>query len=247
MYSVLSVEGCAPTPTTRLISLIRTYPCHSGSMTPSTFGGQVDLQRMCDEVAESLRRIYRRDPDPSYLIFPEKRFEIRRISEQESKILFTQWLQRASLPYSIETPTMKTFMLTGVTPQSALTDVTVYSNEGALTRVLNIELKAGQPGMESFRKDLEKLLQEQVPGMWFHTLEKATPSSWKSLHRKIEQAFVRLEEVFDEGVSTASHSTYFYFCVLTEQATGQAPIPPFNVNFSRWREDLDRGFASVES
>jgi len=209
-------------------------------MTSIAFKNQFDPERMCNEVAEALQRIYLQKPDPSYLIFPEKRFGVRRVSEQESRILVTQWLQRASLSYSIETPTTKTFIQQGVTAQSALTDVTVYSQGDGAKRELNIELKAGQPGVESFRKDLEKLLQEQIPGMWFHTLVTASPNSWKALYRKIERALASLEVRFYDEFDTATHSIYFYFCVLDG-----ASIPPFYVGFGTWREDLDRGFASV--
>lgn len=37
---------------------------------------------------------------------------------------------------------------------------------------VNVELKAHYCGIESIRKDLEKLIREDTTGVWFHTLER---------------------------------------------------------------------------
>ena len=83
----------------------------------------------------------------------------RRVSEQESRVLLTQWFERHGFYYSIETPTKGIYQQSGTRWLSARTDITVYGSSvpDPSNRVLNIELKAGQPPWESFRKDFEKL------------------------------------------------------------------------------------------
>ncbi len=161
------------------------------------------------------------------LIFPVNREVLgsaRRVSEQESKILFTQWLDRNGLVHSVETPTRTTFRQTGVAELSARTDVTVYGSFSETDRILNIELKAGlqggAAGLESFRKDLEKLLREGTDGLWFHTLT-AAPRTWDTLVNTIHAALTILEVETDPDCAAktaategAIHSIHFAFCVL---------------------------------
>ena len=64
--------------------------------------------------------MHREEADPSHLIFPNKRDGKPRVSEQESKILVTQWLRDEGYTFSIETPTEEMFRQKGETKQSAL-------------------------------------------------------------------------------------------------------------------------------
>lgn len=50
-------------------------------------------ERLSREVAASLWSIYHERPDAPRLIWPAKRDDSTRVSEQESKILITQWLE----------------------------------------------------------------------------------------------------------------------------------------------------------
>ena len=56
------------------------------------------------------------------LIFPKKRDEEIRISEQESRVLFCGLLNNLNYFYSVETPTEELYTQKGDTPQSALSD-----------------------------------------------------------------------------------------------------------------------------
>jgi len=62
-------------------------------------------ERLCREVAASLWAVYHKRPDAPHLILPLKRDDSKRVSEQDSKILITQWLERNGMFYPIETPT----------------------------------------------------------------------------------------------------------------------------------------------
>jgi len=191
-------------------------------------------KRLCREVAESLWAVYHERPDATHLIWPAKRDDSTRVSEQESKILITQWLERNVVFYSVETPTRKRYTQKGNASLSARIDVTVYGSRNPADRVLNIELKAGTSGLEAFRKDFEKLLREGVPGLWFHTLRKATAATWRSIEKKMCEAFDRVPK----HTEAATHSVHFAFCVLE-----QPMLVEFDLDFSAdWHEHLGQRF-----
>lgn len=60
------------------------------------------------------------------------------------------------------------------------------------------------------RKDLEKLTREGVQGLWFHTLEKATPRTLDTLIDRMRVAWAQLAD--HSGV--ADHSIHFVVCAL---------------------------------
>jgi len=191
-------------------------------------------ERLCREVAASLWAVYHKRPDAPRLIWPAKRDDSTRVSEQESKILITQWLERNGVFYSVETPTRKRYTQKGNASLSARIDVTVYGSRDPADRVLNIELKAGTSGLEAFRKDFEKLLREGVPGFWFHTLTNAHDATWRSIEDKIRESLDRVPE----HTKAATHSVHFAFCVLEPPM-----LVEFDLDFSAdWREQLGRLF-----
>ncbi len=151
----------------------------------------------------------------------------RSASEQESKILITQWLQSYGVNYSIETPTTGQYQQSGQAQMSARIDVTVYGSRNAANRVMNLELKAGTASLEAFRKDFEKLLREGIPGLWFHTVASASDATWRTLSGKMEEALGRLASQADR----TNHAIWFAFCVLD---TPQ--LVEFELNFNgEWR------------
>lgn len=140
-----------------------------------------DYKAMCRDVAGSLWALYHDRPDAPCLIFPAKRDGVLRVSEQESKILISQWLQSHSVHYSIETPTTGQYQQSGQAEMSARIDITVYGSRNAANRAVNLELKAGTASLEAFRKDFERLFREGIPGLWCHTVESASSATWGTL------------------------------------------------------------------
>ena len=247
-----------------------------------------------DHIKESLVAMWAAQESPSIpvsgLVFPKKRAKkggkgdpVTRVSEQESKIIATEWLRCEDYPFSIETPTLKRFRFSvnesgaeSDTPsgdkeseedsaneesegdtddgdgQSARTDVTIYQHNGKnLFPLLNIELKALQPKWEAFRKDLEKLLRENVEGMWFHTLEVGQQRSWDSIGWKLWQAFEALEKDlrgFKAMMEDSSHSVRFRVVALNPPAESLDPPQEeeFKIRFAHWREDLEARFPREE-
>lgn len=191
-------------------------------------------------VSDYLWSAYHDRPGRPTLTFPYRRNGTRRVSEQESRILITQWLENHSHYYSIETPTTEKYTQKGQRALSARTDVTVYSQGPDLKRRVNIELKSGTPEMESFRKDFEKLLREGLAGVWFHTCENASRDTWNTIEERMSDAFRRL----GGEISGSKQSIVFCFCVL------QPPqYVDFDIDFSKdlgeqwpacFRRSLDR-------
>jgi hypothetical protein len=100
-----------------------------------------------------------------------------RVSEQEARFALVEALCRtSSLKYSVETPTTKNYSFTGKDEVAARIDLTVYNTDGS--RICNIEFKAKGFSCErkdllSVSKDVQKLLREPEPALWFHLLESA--------------------------------------------------------------------------
>lgn len=193
-----------------------------------------DLRTMCRDVARQLWAMYHQRSDAPALVFPIKRDNSRRISEQESKILITQWLAGHGVNYSIETPTRGAYQQSGQAGMSARIDVTVYGSPSPADRRLNMELKAGTSSLEAYRKDFEKLLREGIPGLWFHTLEAASEGAWRSIESSMAESFSRLSAHTD----AAQHTVHFAFCVLN-----QPQLVEFDLDFSAdWRAKFAQGF-----
>lgn len=172
------------------------------------------IESLCSPLAQAMWSVHSvTENGGSRLIFPFKRTDTARVSEQESKILLCQVLERSPWYYSIETPTRETYMQSGTKPQSALVDVTVYRSRSASDRVLNVELKAGTPPLEAFRKDFEKLIREGVDGLWFHTVERAGKATVRSLLTNMMDAMGLVQ---DHAI-TAGHTLTLALCLLEEQ------------------------------
>ena len=166
---------------------------------------------MAESVADELWAMHHRRAGGPSLIFPTTRDGARRVSEQESKILLSRWLEREEVPHSVETPTVESYQQKGRTPLSGRIDVTVHGSRKPDDRILNVELKKCPADEEAFRKDFEKLLREGTDGLWFHTLDKAQTRTWWTVEGKIGSAF----ETERRHLDAASHSLSFAFCVLT--------------------------------
>jgi|LDZU01.1.fsa_nt_gi hypothetical protein len=125
------------------------------------------------------------------LIFPQKRKKndddesVKRISEQEARILFCNILNNLNYFYSIETPTFKTYQQTGSTDLSALSDLSIYKYvDGTFGKQANIELKAHNPNVDNINKDIEKLIKEGIDGNWVHILKNINSGTLPSVFKK---------------------------------------------------------------
>ncbi len=168
------------------------------------------IDDLCVSLGERLWSAYRNDPAAPKLIFADSRSGARRVSEQEARVLMCVLLEQAGWHYSVETPTAETYRQSGAYALSARADLTVHGSRRSGDRLLNVEFKAGMPPVEVFRKDLEKLTREGIPGLWFHTLERATPRTVATLARHVRDAWTLLLE---HG-RVATHEIQFVVCAL---------------------------------
>ena len=162
-----------------------------------------NIKHLLSEVSENLWKLGTKETT-STLIWPQYRNGGRRVSEQELRILCTQYFEKERWPYSIETPTTETYIQSGTTAMSGRVDLTVYDSNNPNVRSLNIELKAHNPGFVSFRKDFEKLVREgQEPRadcLWFHLLEYENPSRIRVILReKLKVALEGQEKIHLDG------------------------------------------------
>lgn len=170
----------------------------------------MEVITLCKEVAKRLCLVNKNAKNGPFLLLPTKRDHSLRVSEQEAKIIFCVVLEENKICHSIETPTTKTYVQSGKKPISARLDVTIYNKRDPKSRMMNVELKAGNPAPENFRKDFEKLIREGIPGLWFHTFASANISSWRSLFTKVDKSFKSQYRSSIYG----SHNITFAFVIL---------------------------------
>jgi hypothetical protein len=154
------------------------------------------------------------------LIYPKKRSNDIRISEQELKILFCSELLNKKIIFSVETPTVETYSFTGSTNESGNIDVCVFDFEGKYNRINNIEFKAHNV---NYQKDFEKLIGENGNNYLIHVLpsinngtlykNKSTLSSRKSV---INKYIEEIETIYSADIpkSNKYSKLTFYICVI---------------------------------
>lgn len=175
-----------------------------------------DLYKINKELCYSLWHLVdvngQPDPQSPKLVFPKKRDDEIRVSEQESRILFCNLLEDTEYYYSIETPTVKSYQISGKVPLSALSDLSLYTIDEEFEKAVNVEFKAHNPPKEHIKKDVEKIVKEGIPGNWFHTLKNVNSRTLDSLFNKFKQSFREFE-----GERSSTLSVLFCFCVLDKR------------------------------
>lgn len=135
--------------------------------------------KLCMSVAKKLTQLGTAGDFTSQdqsLLFPKYMNGNKRISEQESRVLFCREIEEIDHKkmYSIETPTRTTLHLSGT--RSALFDLSIYGKDSEIIEV-NVEFKKNIQ-YQSIEKDIHKLLLDQpdefeniTSGIFFHTLK----------------------------------------------------------------------------
>jgi len=164
---------------------------------------------------------------PCYREMETRKKETTRVSEQEARIAFIETLQSSSFLYAVEAPTSRAYQFTGKSPLSARTDLAIY--ESLTTRIGNVEFKAKGMGLsrkkqETIQQDIQKLILEPVPGIWFHLLESVNNSS---INNKIQVLSKNIQQALAENASEiASNSLIIHLCVLKHGFSLQTEINP---------------------
>jgi hypothetical protein len=141
------------------------------------------------QIAKELVKVFNRSSAlffPKYYNNDEKEY---RISEQESKIIFSNILFNKQIPFAVEVPTEAKFRFTGEgdKKKSARYDMVIFKEHADEIKYV-IELKAHNPEFEQIRKDIEKFASSDSNCIWLHTLEKADSNTYKKLFAKINES-----------------------------------------------------------
>lgn len=151
-----------------------------------------------------------------HVIYPLKRDQTVRISEQEARVLCCGLLNNLSLYYSIETPTKQRYVQKGKKKEgmSAQIDLTMFRfNDKSFIRICNIEFKAHNCGKGEIAKDIEKLVREKINGNWFHILKNTNRGTMTRLFKKFNDSFLHYSQSFTHH----KISIIFCFCILERQ------------------------------
>ncbi|GMO36594.1 MAG: hypothetical protein Ta2F_12570 [Termitinemataceae bacterium] len=108
-----------------------------------------------------------------------------RVSEQESKTIFSHIFFTENIPFSIEVPTISKHNFSGKSSKSARFDMSIYDKETKEIKYA-IELKAHNPVLEHIRRDIEKFACSDLDCIWFHTLENANKKTYETLLNKFK-------------------------------------------------------------
>lgn len=183
------------------------------------------LRDVCEKVDDALWSSFIRTKQapftPSHrsrLLFPVysgSREGKLRVSEQEARFAFVESLAGSPFLYSVETPTRRAYRQTGAKGLSAQTDLTLYDRWG--NHLLDVEFKskgasASAKSKLSVSKDVEKLLREPGPGMWFHLFERVNNTSLPKLFQLITDEMRAAVEAFPDDVE--AKKLVFHICVL---------------------------------
>ena len=178
------------------------------------------------------------------LLFPKyrsKKKEEIRISEQESKILFSNHFLKNKTFFSIEVPTMSSHSFSGKTKISARFDLATYkkSNKNGLEFDWIIELKAHNPKVTSIQKDLEKMLASNCNCVWFHTLKNENKATIHSILGKFNDSFKTLST---NKNSIGSKKMLLVFVIIDQKLlySTEFQLDKWNSNLPTDREELKK-------
>lgn len=178
------------------------------------------------------------------LLFPKYRLKRQvkiRISEQESKILFSNYFLKKKIFFSIEVPTMSSHSFSGKTKISGRFDLATYkiSNKNGLEFDWIIELKAHNPKVASIQKDLEKMLASNCNCVWFHTLKNENKATIRSILGKFNDSFKSLST---NGNSVGSAKLLLVFVIIDQKLlySTEFQLDKWNLSLPTCREKLKK-------
>jgi hypothetical protein len=152
------------------------------------------------------------------LIYPKKRSDDIRISEQELKILFCYELINKGKIFSVETPTVGTYSFTGTGYESGNIDVCIFDfNNGKYDRLNNIEFKAHN---KSYQSDFEKLIGEKGENYLIHVLPSINNGTLYSINfanrKPVINKYIEEIEIIYSNFSKLNYYSKitFYICII---------------------------------
>lgn len=210
-----------------------------------------DLKEISEIIKQSddiLWNVYTCSKDSSFnklksnLIYPRTRNFIVRVSEQEARAIFSNQLTKSknNYLYSLETPTILRYKLTGQKERKALTDLTIYSNSGEI--LFSVEFKNGTitPSAKSsfpIEKDILKILLEDSNCIWFHTLESTDNSTINNVLEVIKH---NLKDAYIKNQSEIKDKKILFHLIILKHGFSLTKILDISNTFKV--ENLDEFF-----
>jgi len=184
---------------------------------------QFAIRKVCRQTDRRLwnayhwREIDSRPAKPfSRLVFPSYANGNIRVSEQEARFAFVESVLESDFFYSVETPTDEQYRFSSKGFRAAQTDFTVLGEDGA--SVLNVEFKKDididSNGDVDAYKDVQKLLLEPAPGMWFHLLESVDTATLGKILRRLSSEFSKGLRMSELDLNGKIKTVIFHICVL---------------------------------
>lgn len=159
------------------------------------------LENVVKNTFEVLKKVYKtqkentpqenNDGNESRIIFPKKRDETTRISEQELRFVFVEQLnneikgdslcgEKWDVYYSVETPTGEKYGFTSRSKESGNIDLVIH-DAAKFRRIALIEFKANNRDAKGYQKDFEKLTNEKEGEIrWFIQIVEDSGSGTKA-------------------------------------------------------------------
>ncbi|MDD9810156.1 MAG: hypothetical protein OXU71_00345 [Gammaproteobacteria bacterium] len=152
----------------------------------------------------------------SRLLFPTDANGDIRVSEQEARFAFLESVLESGFFYSVETPTNEQYQFKGEYARAAQTDFTILDKTNAHT--LNVEFKKDtdidtQDDVAVY-KDVQKLLRESAPGMWFHLVESVNTETLGKILYRLCSEFSKGLQMPELNLNGKSKAVFFHVCVL---------------------------------
>ena len=147
-----------------------------------------------------------------------------RVSEQEARFAFVRELENnCRLLYAVERPTERLYCQSGESSTKASFDLGIFDQSGELAA--NVEFKAGgisdrARSTARISKDLEKLLLDPGPAVWFHILEAVDNSTLGNLLKVIAMIAASI----CSGNTVDDKSFLLHFTVLRQRFSIQRVV-----------------------
>lgn len=127
------------------------------------------------------------------LVYPQKRSDLTRVSEQESRFLFIKKIENDSdFFYSVEAPTKEKYYFTGKeeNKRSGNFDVCLYGDDNKRKHLL--EFKAMNPKSASYEKDFEKLIKDEngLTNYFIQVIINSNTGTLPSIEKKYNNAIL---------------------------------------------------------
>lgn len=153
---------------------------------------------------------------------PKKSKPLKRISEQEAKILLCHILLQEHVVFSLETPTVEKYSFTGNKKISGNLDLCIYEIRNVKYYRSNcIEYKAHNMS-KTYKNDFQKLLREQGDNYFIHILQSADNYTLCSAREKnskgkpvINKYLSDINDILKTKTDLDFNTITLYICVLS--------------------------------